>query len=125
MRTPACFIVAATLLGTPAEAHQCDVLGKSPDTELWFIRQHPDVRLFCARCGDATPTRFVVARARAAPGGKDWPPRVDLTDAAGHTRRVDVASVFVRLDPAKAEYTNVANRAVCARWHTPHTIAAR
>lgn len=105
-----------------AVAHQCDVLGKSPDVEISFIRAHPDVLLFCQSCGDKAPTPFHVEKVRTASKAGEWPVQIDITDRAGRTRRVGVSTVYVRLDPKTRVFTNVSNRAVCRDYVTPHTI---
>ena len=119
----ACVLACAALGASVADAraHQCDVLGKSPELEIWFIRKHPNVLLFCAPCGDKAPTPFQVAKASGVKGNV-WPVEIDLTDTAGRTRRVKTSSVYVQLDPKVAVFTNVENRSVCQVIHTPHTI---
>jgi hypothetical protein len=104
-----------------AGAHECDVLGNSPDSEIVFIRAHPDILLFCAACGDKAPTPFHVEKVRAAKGNA-FPPQIDITDRAGRTRTVGVSIVYVQLDPKLRLFTNVANRAVCEARFKPHTI---
>lgn len=124
MRAPLLFSAligcAALAVAGDARAHQCDIFPEH-DAEVYVIRQHPDVLLFCGPCGDKAPTPFHIAKLLVV-SHKKFPAVVDITDDAGRTKRVETNTVYVRLDPKKRVFTNAANRAMCDRLYEPNTI---
>ena len=122
VRTSQALALAAglTAVGAVARADQCEALEPDQaDRAVEMLREQPDIRLFCAPCGDKQARRVVVSSAEHVTRGEF--DVVSITDERGNQQDLDLAYTYVA-QKGKSGFSNLASLVGCPAIDVPIRI---